>query len=129
MCQRECIYESRIRFDNFHFVYTQTASTVAVFLSDKFTGDMSSWDVSRLTARELCDVEADCYWCLCKVLDSIQDHYTFAQPGIQKICFRLSEVTSTFKESTKHVPLRLTITSICQTNSSLDASTKKHMSI
>ena len=39
------------------------------------------------------DVEADCYWCLCKVLDSIQDHYTFAQPGIQKICFRIGEVS------------------------------------
>ena len=29
-------------------------------------------------------VEADCYWCLAKMLDSIQDHYTFAQPGIQR---------------------------------------------
>jgi len=37
-------------------------------------------------------VEADCYWCLCKLLDSIQDHYTFAQPGIQRICFKISEV-------------------------------------
>ena len=63
-----------------------------VFLSETFTGDMSLWDVSTLTPLELCNVEADCYWCLCKVLDSIQDHYTFAQPGIQKICFKLSEV-------------------------------------
>ena len=66
---------------------------LAVFLSETFAGDdMNAWDVSKLTPRQLCDVEADCYWCLCKVLDSIQDHYTFAQPGIQKICFKLSEL-------------------------------------
>lgn len=28
--------------------------------------------------------EADAYWCLTALLDSIQDYYTFAQPGIQK---------------------------------------------
>ena len=34
-------------------------------------------------------VEADAYWCLSKLLDSIQDHYTFAQPGIQRMVFKL----------------------------------------
>lgn len=71
---------------------------------------MNLWDVSSLSPRELCDVEADCYWCLCKVLDSIQDHYTFAQPGIQKICFKLSEVrdgdtsTSVHTRIEQHAP-------------------------
>lgn len=77
---------------------------LAVFLSERFEGqgveDMNAWDVSKLTPRELCDVEADCYWCLCKVLDSIQDHYTFAQPGIQKICFKLSELVRRIDEET-----------------------------
>lgn len=36
--------------------------------------------------------EADSYWCLCKLLDSIQDHYTHAQPGIQRTVFRLQEL-------------------------------------
>ena len=31
----------------------------------------------------LMEVEADCYWCITKLLDGIQDNYTFAQPGIQ----------------------------------------------
>mmetsp|Transcript_24034 Transcript_24034/g.58927 ORF Transcript_24034/g.58927 Transcript_24034/m.58927 type:complete len:387 (-) Transcript_24034:1420-2580(-) len=65
---------------------------LAVFLSEIFTGEINQWDISSLTPWELCSVEADCYWCLCKVLDQIQDHYTFAQPGIQKICFKLSEL-------------------------------------
>jgi hypothetical protein len=37
-------------------------------------------------------VEADAYWCLSKLLDSIQDHYTFAQPGIQRMVFKLKEI-------------------------------------
>lgn len=36
--------------------------------------------------------EADAYWCLCKLLDGIQDHYTHAQPGIQRTVFRLKEL-------------------------------------
>ncbi len=36
--------------------------------------------------------EADAYWCLCKLLDGIQDHYTHAQPGIQRTVFRLEEL-------------------------------------
>ena len=36
--------------------------------------------------------EADAYWCLCKLLEGIQDHYTHAQPGIQRTVFRLEEL-------------------------------------
>jgi TBC1 domain family member 2 len=37
-------------------------------------------------------VEADCFWCLGKLLDLIQDHYTYAQPGIQRKVFRVKEL-------------------------------------
>lgn len=37
-------------------------------------------------------VEADCYWCLCKLVEGIQDHYTYAQPGIQRAVFRIKEL-------------------------------------
>jgi hypothetical protein len=37
-------------------------------------------------------LEGDCYWCLSLLLDSIQDHYTFAQPGIQRMVFKLEEL-------------------------------------
>lgn len=65
---------------------------LVVFLSDHFEGPMESWDVSTLSEEALLDVEADSYWCLCKLLDSIQDHYTAAQPGIQKAVFRIREL-------------------------------------
>lgn len=33
------------------------------------------------SSKALQAVEADTFWCLTKLIDSIQDHYTFAQPG------------------------------------------------
>jgi len=63
-----------------------------VFLSEIFRGDVREWDVNSVPTEKLSNIEADSYWCFCKVLDSIQEHYTFAQPGIQKICFKISEV-------------------------------------
>eukprot|EP01125_Pyxidicula_operculata_P019399 TRINITY_DN7034_c0_g1_i3.p1 TRINITY_DN7034_c0_g1~~TRINITY_DN7034_c0_g1_i3.p1 ORF type:complete len:265 (+),score=22.73 TRINITY_DN7034_c0_g1_i3:579-1373(+) len=38
------------------------------------------------------DIEADSYWCLSKFIDGIQDNYTFAQPGIQRMLYKLKEV-------------------------------------
>lgn len=38
------------------------------------------------------EVEADCYGCLCKLVDGIQDHYTYAQPGIQRTIFTMKEL-------------------------------------
>ena len=37
---------------------------------------------------------ADGYWCLTKLLDGIQDHFTFAQPGIQRMVFKLGEIVN-----------------------------------
>ena len=37
-------------------------------------------------------MEADAYWCLAKLLDNIQDHYTFAQPGLQRMTLRLEDL-------------------------------------
>mmetsp|Transcript_9106 Transcript_9106/g.27400 ORF Transcript_9106/g.27400 Transcript_9106/m.27400 type:complete len:423 (+) Transcript_9106:57-1325(+) len=37
-----------------------------------------------LSEDDLFGAEADSYWCLTALLDSIQDYYTFAQPGIQR---------------------------------------------
>lgn len=38
------------------------------------------------------DVEADCYWCLSKLIHGIQDQYTHAQPGIQRAVYRIHEL-------------------------------------
>lgn len=50
--------------------------------------------IERVSTEQFEIVEADAYWCLSKLLDGIQDHYTFAQPGIQKMVFKLKELTS-----------------------------------
>lgn len=41
-----------------------------------------SKDASRLSEERLDAIAADAYWCITKVLDSIHDHYTVAQPGL-----------------------------------------------
>lgn len=37
-------------------------------------------------------IEADCFWCMTKLLSNVQTHYTFAQPGIQKMLLKLETV-------------------------------------
>lgn len=53
---------------------------------------MDNWSVTDLSPEKISNVEADCYWCLSKLLDGMQDHYTFAQPGIQRLVFKLKEL-------------------------------------
>lgn len=48
--------------------------------------------VDDLDVEILRQVESDTYWCLTKLLDGIQDNYTFAQPGIQRMVHKLSEL-------------------------------------
>ncbi len=38
------------------------------------------------------EIEADVYWCLTKLLDNIQDHYTAMQPGLQRMTLRLEDL-------------------------------------
>ncbi|XP_028968980.1 TBC1 domain family member 22B [Galendromus occidentalis] len=45
--------------------------------------DVEVFDVAKLSQSDLHQIEADSYWCMSKLLDGIQDNYTFAQPGIQ----------------------------------------------
>lgn len=70
----------------------------AVFLSEHISGPMDTWCLGSLPEESLLEVEADCYWCLCKMLECIQDHYTYAQPGIQKTVFKLKELVRRLDE-------------------------------
>ncbi|KAG5456389.1 MAG: rab-GTPase-TBC domain-containing protein [Olpidium bornovanus] len=49
---------------------------------------------ARLPKSTLTTVEADTFWCLTKLLDSIQDNYTFSQPGIQRQVAKLKELVA-----------------------------------
>lgn len=69
-----------------------------VFLSEYVQVDLNT--AGELTfhtepsEEELKRVESDCFWCVSRLLDSIQDHYTFAQPGIQTRVQALSSLIS-----------------------------------
>jgi len=71
---------------------------LVVFLSDLLGctdfDQISHETLDTIPPQSLTEVEADCYWCLTKLLDGIQDNYTFAQPGIQKTLFKMKEVVS-----------------------------------
>ncbi|XP_039050070.1 GTPase-activating protein gyp1-like [Hibiscus syriacus] len=59
---------------------------------------MDSWSMSDMPSEKISDIEADCYCCLSKLLDGMQDHYTFDQPGIQRLVFKLKELVRRIDE-------------------------------
>ena len=65
---------------------------LAALLGQHLDGPLESWDIETLSEETMLGVEADAYWSLCKLLDGIQDHYTNAQPGIQRTVFKLKEL-------------------------------------
>jgi len=65
---------------------------LAIFLGEHLPGPIDTWRIEQLSEAMMLQVEADCYWCLCKLVEAIQDHYTYAQPGIQRTVFRIQSV-------------------------------------
>ncbi|XP_039009459.1 GTPase-activating protein gyp1-like isoform X2 [Hibiscus syriacus] len=77
---------------------------LVVFLSEYLDGSIDSWSISDLSSANITNIEADCYWCLSQFLDGMQDHYTFAQPGIQRLVFKLKELVRRIDEPvSRHV--------------------------
>lgn len=64
------------------------------FIPGNALSKVESFEVSTLTEETLNGVESDSFWSFTKLLDSIQDNYTFAQPGIQRLVNLLSCVVS-----------------------------------
>ncbi|MEW5308810.1 MAG: hypothetical protein WDW38_000741 [Sanguina aurantia] len=75
---------------------------IAVFLSEHLQGPMEAWAVDTITQDLLLEVEADCYWCMCKLVEGIQDHYTYAQPGIQRAVFKIKELCKVVHPKVAH---------------------------
>ncbi|XP_031561928.1 TBC1 domain family member 22B-like isoform X2 [Actinia tenebrosa] len=69
-----------------------------VFLSAYVDGDLENFDIPTLRPVVLDTIEADSFWCLSKLLDGIQDNYTFAQPGIQMKVNALRELVKRIDE-------------------------------
>ena len=55
---------------------------------------VESCQIDTLSSMDIQKLEADCFWCFSKLLDGIQDNYTFAQPGIQIRVNSLKELVS-----------------------------------
>ena len=62
-----------------------------VFINNYVT-DALQCDLTTIDQQIIIDVEADSYWCLTKLMDNIQDHYTFSQPGLQRMVLRLEDL-------------------------------------
>lgn len=71
---------------------------LVVFLSEFLDGSIECWSIDDITSDQMSNVEADCYWCLSQLLEGMQDHYTFAQPGIQRLVFKLKELVRRIDE-------------------------------
>ncbi|KAE8673889.1 putative ATP binding protein [Hibiscus syriacus] len=85
---------------------------LVVFLSEYLDGSIDSWSISDLSSANITNIEADCYWCLSQLLDGMQDHYTFAQPGIQRLVFKLKELVRRIDEDPwrvmlSHIPISM----------------------
>ncbi|XP_031421739.1 TBC1 domain family member 22B isoform X1 [Clupea harengus] len=69
-----------------------------VFLSEFVEEDVENFEMSGLSLDTQRNIEADSFWCMSKLLDGIQDNYTFAQPGIQIKVKALEELVSRIDE-------------------------------
>ena len=69
-----------------------------VFLAEYIDKEVETYNISNVPKDILDMVEADTYWCTSKLLDGIQDNYTFAQPGIQMKVNALRNLVSRINE-------------------------------
>eukprot|EP00927_Polykrikos_kofoidii_P018131 TRINITY_DN18354_c0_g1_i2.p1 TRINITY_DN18354_c0_g1~~TRINITY_DN18354_c0_g1_i2.p1 ORF type:complete len:414 (-),score=75.11 TRINITY_DN18354_c0_g1_i2:379-1620(-) len=68
-----------------------------VFLADRAGVELCSLGVSCLDllgSNDLESIEADCYWCLAKLLSEVADHYTEGQPGLQRAAVQLRSLVA-----------------------------------
>ncbi|GAW82090.1 TBC domain protein [Plasmodium gonderi] len=61
--------------------------------------EINSNDIDKITDDELKNVESDLYFCLSKLLEQIQDNYTFGQPGIQRAIIKVKEIVKRIDNS------------------------------
>jgi len=66
--------------------------------SDEVVSNVLDMDASTIDDESFDNMEADSFWCFTQFLDFIQDHYTFAQPGIQRMVHKLEEITRKIDE-------------------------------
>lgn len=69
---------------------------ITVFLQERLGDSVpdvcSLTDMTLITDEMLSATEADSYWCFSKFIERILDHYTFNQPGIQRMVNKLEDL-------------------------------------
>jgi hypothetical protein len=69
---------------------------VVVFLAEHIMLNLETLELPAnfdgFSQEILAEIEADCYYCLSKILDGVLDNYTSSWPGIQKSFARVAEV-------------------------------------
>ena len=77
-----------------------TPFMVVFILDEILDGDLAkiptlgqpNTETEKLEEEIQWSIEADTFWCLTRLLDTIQDHFTFAQPGIQRQVQALEDI-------------------------------------
>eukprot|EP00835_Amoeboradix_gromovi_P000299 NODE_10_length_47437_cov_0.363429.p17 type:complete len:218 gc:universal NODE_10_length_47437_cov_0.363429:21535-20882(-) len=65
----------------------------SIFLSNILgIENVNDYDPAELSSDKMDELESLCYWCLTKLIERIQDHYTYTQPGIQRQIIQLKEL-------------------------------------
>ena len=64
--------------------------------------DIDHFELLSLDPDMVRGMEADSFWCFSKLLDGIQDNYTFAQPGIQSKVNALKDIISRIDSELSH---------------------------
>jgi hypothetical protein len=62
---------------------------VLVFTLDKLLTMRSMESIDEACWNQ---IESRSFWCLCRIIEGVQDHYTRDQPGIQKKQFLLKSL-------------------------------------
>merc|ERR1712203_906836 len=71
---------------------------IAVLLASELNCSLEDLDMDAVDDSVFDTVEAGTYWCLTKVLNDIQDHYTAGQPGIQQMVIKLKDIVRRIDE-------------------------------
>ena len=66
-----------------------TTPLLAVLFQAAVYAPLSQIHIEDLSKIDMLAVEADLYWMISKLLQNLQDHYTFSQPGIQRLVIKL----------------------------------------
>ncbi|KAH7647440.1 TBC domain [Cryptosporidium bovis] len=55
-------------------------------------GEMDQLDIENISIDQMFEIEVGIYWCLTRMLDTLQENYVSEQPGIHKLILYLQEV-------------------------------------